>query len=135
MSRTRRSAKAAGAKFEKDVADYLEGERRRLAGSKDTGDIAGVPLGGRQLVIECKNTAQMKLAQWWSEADAERGNVKDTEPVHAVVAHKRHGKGAPEDQWVTLTLGELRDILDYVHQLSETVKGQQQVINELKKGL
>jgi len=115
MTRTRSSAKAAGTRFETLVATYLAHhldddriERRSKNGAKDRGDIAGVRHMGQRLVIECKDTARPALGVWLGEAEIERGN--DDAGV-AVVAHKRHGKGAPGDQLITMTLRDFVSLL------------------------
>ena len=114
MSRTRASAKAAGTRMETLVADYLAKhiddriERRTKNGSKDRGDIGGLRHMGQRVVIEVKDTSRINLAGWASEAETERGN--DDAGV-AIVAHKRHGKGRPEDQWITMTLGDFVTLL------------------------
>ena len=116
MTRNRKSAKAAGARFERDIADYLAAhvddriDRRVKTGAKDRGDIGGVrtPWGDR-VVIECKNTTRMALGSWIREAEAEQGN----DGAHiAVVAHKRHGVGAAGEQLVTMTLENFAKLLD-----------------------
>ena len=110
MTRTRRSAKAAGTRFETQVAAYLAQhvddriERRTRNGSKDRGDISGLRHMGERVVIECKSTARPDLAGWAAEVETERGN---DDAVAGIVVHKRHGKSQPADQWVTCTLGEL----------------------------
>lgn len=115
MSRTRASAKAAGTRMETLVAEYLADhvddriERRTKNGSKDRGDIGGLRHMGQRVVIECKDTSRINLAGWASEAETERGN--DDAGV-AIVAHKRHGKGRPEDQWITMTLGDFVALLN-----------------------
>ena len=115
MSRTRASAKAAGTRMETLVADYLAKhiddriERRTKNGSKDRGDIGGLRHMGQRVVIEVKDTSRINLAGWASEAETERGN--DDAGV-ATVAHKRHGKGRPEDQWITMTLGDFVALLN-----------------------
>ena len=115
MSRTRASAKAAGTRMETLVADYLAKhiddriERRTRNGSKDRGDIGGLRHMGQRVVIEVKDTSRINLAGWASEAETERGN--DDAGV-AIVAHKRHGKGRPEDQWITMTLGDFVALLN-----------------------
>ena len=115
MSRTRASAKAAGTRMETIVADYLAKhiddriERRTKNGSKDRGDIGGLRHMGQRVVIEVKDTSRINLAGWASEAETERGN--DDAGV-AIVAHKRHGKGRPEDQWITMTLGDFVALLN-----------------------
>ncbi len=72
MTRSNRSAKAAGSKTERDTADYLAEhiddriDRRVKTGAKDRGDIGGVRLSpalrGGKVVIECKNVAPPKSA-------------------------------------------------------------------------
>ncbi len=115
MSRTRASAKAAGTRMETLVADYLAEhiddriERRAKSGSKDRGDIGGLRHMGQRVVVECKDTSRINLAGWASEAETERGN--DDAGV-AIVAHKRHGEGRPEDQWITMTLGDFVALLN-----------------------
>ena len=110
MGRSNASAKKAGSKFERDVADYLAEhvddriDRRVKTGSKDKGDIAGLRVHGERVVIECKDTARISLGTWANEAEQER--VNDS-ALAAVIAHKRHGKGDPAEQWVTLTLRDL----------------------------
>ena len=115
MSRTRASAKAAGTRFERQVADYLAHgldddriDRRVKTGSADKGDIGGVRHLGARVVVECKNTSRLDVGTWLREAEVERGN--DDATVGLVVA-KRHGKGAPADQLVLMTLGDLVALL------------------------
>ena len=116
MTRTRASARAAGTRFETQIARHLADqladdriERRAKTGSKDRGDIGGVrtPHGGR-VVIECKNVSRLSLAGWVTEADTERGN---DDALVAVVVSKRHGRGAPGDQWVHMTVTDLVALL------------------------
>lgn len=110
MARSRASAKAAGTRHERAVADYLAQhvddriDRRVKAGAKDRGDIGGVRHLGARVVVECKNTSRLDVGTWLREAEVERGN--DDATVGLVVA-KRHGKGAPADQLVLMTLGDL----------------------------
>ena len=116
MTRNRQSAKKAGAAFERAVADYLAEtvddriDRRVKTGVKDCGDISGVrtPWNDR-VVVECKNTTRPNLSGWVAEAEAERAN--DNAYV-GVVVHKRHGKGAPAEQYVTMTLENFARLLD-----------------------
>lgn len=110
MPRSRASAKKAGRAFETLVADYLAEhvndaiEVRARNGAKDRGDVSGLRHMGARIVVECKSTARPALAAWAKEADIERLN--DDAQV-GLIAHKRHGKGQPGDQWVTLTLRDL----------------------------
>lgn len=110
MTRTRASAKAAGSKFERDIADHLAKlvddriDRRVKTGAKDRGDIGGVRVHGQKLVLECKNTSRVNLGTWINEAHVEAGN---DDALAGVIVHKRHGKGKPGDQWVTMTVDDL----------------------------
>lgn len=106
--RSRKSAKAAGTRFESSVASYLARalndpriERRAKSGAKDRGDVTGLLLHGKRCVVECKDCTRVELSKWLSEAETERGN---DDAAFGVVAHKRKGKGSPEDQYVTMTL-------------------------------
>ena len=125
MARSRASAKAAGTRFERQVADYLAHrldddriDRRVKAGAKDRGDIGGVRHLGARVVVECKNTSRLDVGTWLREAETERGN--DDATVGLVVA-KRHGKGAPADQLVLMTLGDLVALMTGSrHHLEET---------------
>lgn len=107
------TAKAAGKRFEREVADYLAGmleddriDRMPLHGSKDRGDIAGVRLHGQRVVVECKNTAKMDLAGWLREMEAEMGN---DDAAYGLVIHKRRGHGVAES-YATTTLGQLLEM-------------------------
>ncbi len=116
MSRTRKTAKQAGAKFEKLVADFLAEnlddriERRVLGGAKDRGDIANVrDSHNRRIVIETKDYGgKLNLPQWTKEAHQEAHN--DNAHI-GVVVHKRHGNAKPADQWVAMTVNDLIQLL------------------------
>ncbi|WP_152203612.1 hypothetical protein [Georgenia thermotolerans] len=116
MSRSRKSARAAGTWFETAVAEYLAQhvddriERRTRNGSKDRGDIGGVRHMGNRVVIEAKNAVTLNLSGWVNEAEIERGN---DDAMVGLVVHKRKGKGAKQmgDQYVTLTLADLVALL------------------------
>lgn len=109
MTRTRASAKAAGARFEQAVADYLAREvddrieRRVKHGANDRGDISGVrTLLGERLVLECKDYGGVyHVGEWLTEAEVERGN---DDAVAGVVVAKRRGKSNPGDAVVFMTL-------------------------------
>lgn len=115
MARSRASAKAAGASFERLIADHLRDnvddriDRRVKTGAKDCGDIAGVRFQGQRIVIEAKDCATMSLGAWLAEAETER--VNDAAAV-GVVVHKRRGKGAAGEQFVTMTLDQLVVLLN-----------------------
>lgn len=110
MTRTRASAKAAGSRFERSIADYLAGvvddriDRRVKTGAADKGDIGGVRVHGRRLALECKDTARTDLAGWIREAHAEADNDG---ALAGVVVAKRRGVADPGRQWVHMTLDDL----------------------------
>ena len=111
MPRTRASARAAGTRFERSIADYLAAaleddriDRRVKTGAKDRGDIAGVRVHGQRLVVECKDSARLALPAWTAEAHIEAGN---DDALVGVVIHKRHGVGDPGRQWVSMTVDDL----------------------------
>lgn len=115
MTRTRQSAKTAGARFERQIADHLDGQlpgridRQPRTGAKDRGDIAGVTTpGGRPIAIECKNVTRTQLANWIHEAHTEADNLG---AAAGIIIHKRHGRSAPDCQWVTMTVADLTAIL------------------------
>jgi hypothetical protein len=112
MTRSRATAKAAGAKFERMIADGLAValedtriDRKVKSGAKDKGDIANVrhPTGAK-LVIECKDRGgQFYAAEWVGEAEVERIN---DEALAGVVIAKRKGVTDPMQQYVVMTVGE-----------------------------
>jgi len=127
MTRSRASAKKAGSSFERSTADYLAAvvddriDRRVKNGAKDRGDVGGVRIHGKRIVLECKNTAKTSLGTWANEAEIERGN---DDALMAAIVHKRHGKGQPADQWVTMTLADFAALLtgsrDHINNQEET---------------
>ena len=112
MTRSNRSARAAGSRFEKSIADALAWhlkddriERRVTNGARDRGDIASVRTrDGQRLVVECKDHARLELGRWVTEAHYEAINDN---AVAGMVVHKRRGTADPLEQYVTLTLGDL----------------------------
>lgn len=115
MTRSRQSAKAAGARFERQIADHLNArlpgriDKQPRTGAKDKGDIAGVTTpDGRPIAIECKNVTRTQLANWVHEAHVEADNLG---AAAGIIIHKRHGRSAPDAQWVTMTVADLIAIL------------------------
>lgn len=122
MTRSRRSAKAAGSRFEREIADYLAAalgddriDRMPLHGANDRGDISGVRIHGQRLALECKNVTRMNLPKWVDESHREAGNG---DSLCGVVVSKRHGVGDPGSQWVHM---ELRDLVALI--TGETQEG------------
>lgn len=114
MTRSRASARSAGTRFERSVADALAVhvddriDRRVKNGNKDRGDIAGLRHMGERVVVECKDTSRIALGTWINEAEIERGN---DDAIAGLVVHKRRGKGDPLDQYVTCTMRDLIALL------------------------
>lgn len=115
MTRTNASAKAAGARFERSIADYLRDhvddriDRRVKTGAKDKGDIAGLRHMGGRIVAECKDYGgRYLLGAWLREAEVERGN---DDAIAGVVVIKRRGTTEPGDQVVAMTLRDLVALL------------------------
>jgi hypothetical protein len=96
--------KARGTAFETLIVNFLkmwqpDAERRAMQGQLDKGDIY-IP-GEKRFVIECKNTKELKLAQWVEEAKVEADNAK---VPYGVVVHKRRLSGNPAEMYVTMPL-------------------------------
>lgn len=115
-TRSRRSAKSAGTRFESLIARALSEaldddriERRARNGSQDRGDISGLRTYGRRLVVEAKDYAgRFLIGEWLREAEIERGN---DDAAAAVVIAKRRGYGDPLDQVVICTVRDLGVLL------------------------
>lgn len=115
MSRSRASAKAAGSRFERVIADHLAAvlddriDRKVKTGSKDTGDIGGVRVHGQRVVMELKDYGgQLKVGEWLKEAEVER--VNDGALAGIVIA-KRRATTDPDEQIVLMTVRDLVALL------------------------
>jgi hypothetical protein len=115
MTRNRKSARTAGSRFERQIADALAAaldddriERRARNCAKDRGDIGGVRLNGQRVVLEVKDCSRLALPEWTREAQIEAGN---DDALVGLVVHKRHGVGDPLQQWVSMTLADLVAVL------------------------
>jgi hypothetical protein len=113
MTRSNRSARAAGSAFESQITGALAKhlphgefiERRVTNGAKDRGDIGGVRTrSGERVVVECKNHSRMEIGRWVTEAHFEALNDN---AIGGIVVHKRRGTVDPLEQYVTMTLGDL----------------------------
>ena len=103
------TAKAKGRETESLFVAYLQkwvpfAERRRLSGSADRGDIAGVP----GIVFEVKSGARLDVAGWLAELDAE---VEHDHAVHGYVVVRPKGKPNPEDWFVIQRLPDAIAVL------------------------
>lgn len=119
MGRNLKSARTAGARFERLIANYLDDrlegchiDRQVRTGAADSGDLYGVACHGRQIAVECKNVTKMGLPQWVREAHTEAMNVG---ALTGIVIHKRHGNAKAGDQWVTMTVTDLVTILNHAN--------------------
>lgn len=89
------ASKRKGTAFETEVVNFLRAngqpfaERRALKGSRDCGDITGIP----SLVIEVKNVQAMALGTWAKEAATEAANDGAD---RWVVVHKRRQHSTAE---------------------------------------
>jgi hypothetical protein len=115
VTRTNRSARQAGARFERTIANYLAQQvddridRKVRTGARDTGDITGVRHMGRRITIETKDYGGRLLpAQWTSEAHTEMGN---DDALAGIVVAKRRAVTDPGSQWVLMTLNDLVALL------------------------
>ena len=111
MTRSSASARAAGSRFERSIADYLRThvsefiDRRVKTGSKDKGDLANVRAMGQRVVVECKDYGgRYLLGPWLREVDIERGN---DDAAAGVVVVKRRATADPGDQVVVMTVRDL----------------------------
>jgi Holliday junction resolvase len=103
-------SKDKGTRAETAVVRYLaeEGavqvERRALSGTQDRGDVAGIP----GVVIEVKDVSRDGLPGWVDESEVERLNDR---AALAFVWHKRRGKSAPAEWFVTMRGSQVVEIL------------------------
>ena len=101
MTRTRRSAKQAGTRWESAIvaalraAHWPHAERRARTGARDQGDISGV-IG---VCIEAKDTARFEPARFLTEAQTEATNARAD---IAAAWIKRRGKADAADGYVLL---------------------------------
>lgn len=96
-----RTAKAKGRAFENSIVAFLTRagwpytERRRLAGSRDKGDISGIPA----IMIEAKAAKSYDLPGWMREVDAQ---TVHSGAAIGVLWMKLVGKGLAEDGLVVM---------------------------------
>ena len=116
MSRSRASAKQAGARMERIVADCLSHhvddriDRRVKTGAADKGDIGGLRTrDGRRVVVEVKDHGgKYQVGPWLDEAEQER--INDNAEVGLVIA-KRRGISDPLQQAVFMQVSDLIALL------------------------
>ena len=115
MPRSRSTARQAGARCERVVADYLAAQigderidRRVKRGQKDRGDIGGLRHHGHRLVVEVKDCAKQDLPGWTTEAHVEACN---DDALAGFVVAKRRGTTDPGRFWVHMTVDDLLALL------------------------
>lgn len=111
MSRQKRK----GTAFETQVLRFLrerigdpEGmiHREALHGNADEGDIKGLYIGMKSLVLECKTHKRYELADWMDQAKQEAANA---DADYGMAVFHRPGKGDRQmgDQYVLMDLDTL----------------------------
>ena len=122
MASRGRGARAKGASFQRMIRGYLAelGFEPQQRGTGDEGDdvrLARIP----SLSIELKCWSADARPMWWRQA------CEQAEGRIPVLIHKRVGKGAASEQWVTMDLGHfvrlLRLLREVDHRQWETLAG------------
>ena len=116
MSRSRASAKAAGSRHERSVADYLRVHVSRFVdrmpkyGAKDRGDIGNVETFNQlPVAVEAKDYGgRLEAGTWLKEAETERINLG---AIAGLVIAKRRGITDPGRQIVLMEVDDLIAIL------------------------
>lgn len=115
MTRNRKSAKDAGARFNRAIVEHLakvlDDDRidvRPKRGNKDRGDVGGLRIHGQRVVAELKDCHRLELPKWTEEAHVEAGH---DDALVGIVIHKRHGVGDPAKQWVAMTVADFCSLL------------------------
>lgn len=107
--------KEKGTKFETAVLDYLRARigdpeerihREAQHGNVDEGDIKGLFIDTRSLVLECKTHKRFALADWMEQAKQEAANAGAD---YGMVVFHRPGRGGKRmgDQYVLMDLDTL----------------------------
>lgn len=111
MARNRTTAKQAGSRFERLIADHLRDnvdqdiDRMPKYGANDRGDIKGLKHLGQRIAIETKDYGgQLKAGTWIAEAHTAMGN---SDSGAGLVIAKRRGTTDPGEQWVLTTVDDL----------------------------
>lgn len=106
--------KEKGSAYERSIVKYLRDcgftvDRTRAGWSDDRGDIHGVSdANGKPFTFECKNHRRDNLPGWIVELEREIANAGGN---LGVVVHKKHGTTNPEEQYATLPLGMLVQLI------------------------
>ena len=94
--------KQRGTKWESAIVAFLRdkgftyAERRALSGSRDLGDVTGIP----GVVIEAKSQNRHSLSEWLNETEQERDNANAD---HGALWVKRTGYTSPGRAYVVMS--------------------------------
>ncbi len=116
-----RASKRKGTSFESEVVAFLRengypnAERRAKTGSKDKGDVAGVP----GVCFEAKAVRSIDLAGFVDETEVERVHARAEFGVTVV---KRRGRGA-RDAYMVMPFSRGLELLREVAELRQRVEG------------
>ena len=105
--------KNKGDSYERSIVGYLResgfnADRTRAGWEDDRGDIHGISRNNTPFTFECKNHRRDNLPGWIAELHSE---VANNGGVLGAVIHKRTGTTTPSDQYATLPLGMLVQLL------------------------
>jgi hypothetical protein len=127
MARNRKSAKAAGTRFESLIAEGLRTalndpniQRAPLWGAKDKGDIVNLRIDGHDLVIQTKDLARSDVAGGVRDAKVQAVNAG---ALAGFYVHKRVGTTDPMKQWVSCTVAELVAMINKIPVHAQGVEG------------
>ncbi|MBB5167149.1 hypothetical protein [Mycobacterium sp. AZCC_0083] len=122
-----KSAKAAGSKFNWDIARALSkalGDpnitKAPAWGAKDKGDIVNVRIDGHDIVIQTKDVARIDLPKGVGAAKVQAVNAN---ALAGIYVHKRVGTTDPMKQWVSCTLAEIVALITKVPVHAGTPEG------------
>lgn len=127
MTRNRASAKAAGGRFERSIADgfanALGDPNIQVApswGAKDKGDIVNLRIDGHDLVIQTKDVTRESLPKGVAGAKVQAVNAG---ALAGLYVHKRVGTTDPMKQWVSCTVAEIVALITKVPVHAGTPEG------------
>jgi len=106
--------KKKGSEYERTIVNYLRDcgftvDRTRAGWADDRGDIHGITNdAGKPFTFECKNHRRDNLPGWIMELEREVVNAKGS---IGVVVHKKHGTTNAAEQFASLPLSMLVQLL------------------------
>ena len=105
--------KNKGDAFERSIVNYFResgfnADRTRAGWTDDRGDIHGISRDNLVFTLECKNHRRDNLPGWIAELYSE---ITNNRGFLGAVIHKRSGTTVASDQYATLPLGMLVQLL------------------------